>query len=126
MSASPGVKVPSVANVSPWAPQIVFLTGMGDQPHREVNAQVSGSPQNLVRAQGVQLVQSVVDDDVGAHDLSVEEGPGNIEYDVRRREPLNRWSAGSVFRTLKSRDRDLCGVMASKSVVDGVRLVRIP
>ena len=60
------------------------LAGVGDQSHREINTQVFGSPQNLVRAQGVQLVKSVVDDDVGAHDPSVEEAITNGEYDVRQ------------------------------------------
>jgi len=36
--------------------------------------ELSRSPQNLVRTQGVELVESVKDHDVGEHVLSVEEG----------------------------------------------------
>ena len=49
------------------------LTGRGDQAHRKVDAELTGSSQDLVRTQRVQLVQSVKDHDVGEHDLSVEE-----------------------------------------------------
>jgi len=56
-----------------------------DEAHGEIDAELSRSPQNLVRTQGVELVESVKDHDVGEHVLSVEEGIVNNEYVVTRK-----------------------------------------
>src|ERR1019366_3695903 len=58
------------------------LAGGGDQSDGKVDTEVLCSPQNLVRAQRVQLIETVKDHDVGAHDPSVEEVIANDEYDA--------------------------------------------
>jgi hypothetical protein len=58
---------------------------VGDQSHRKVDAELSRPSQNLERTEGVELVQSIEDHDVGEHDLSVEEVLVNFEFHSEHR-----------------------------------------